>query len=265
MRHMTTTYGTFFSEMKLTAKKTNLLKLFTKFLIFAVLTLVCVLLVQKIFFQQPTVETVAEEPIEIPELSVQLSPADFQKTAVNFAKEADKGLLFYRDEATRDSVIWFYSHIVESENIASVILENADKNDIPVALAFSLAYVESRYKPRAINRNKNKSIDRGLFQLNNRTFPDLEENDFFDPAINAKMGLSHLRFCLDTAGNEITALAMYNAGTTKVKRGETPKVTLDYVSKIMSYRSGLESLFAQEVIAKAPTQETPILVATTKE
>ena len=53
-----------------------------------------------------------------------------------------------------------------------------------------------------------------------------------------------MRFCLDTAGNEVAALAMYNAGTRRVKNGETPQVTLNYVSKIMNYRNGVDDLFA---------------------
>ena len=129
------------------------------------------------------------------------------------------------------------------------ILEEAEKNDIPLSLAFALAYTESRYNVNAVNKNRNASIDRGLFQLNNRSFPQLKEEDFFDPAISAKYGMSHLRFCLNIAGNEVSALAMYNAGTSKVRADNTPQSTLNYVGKIMAYQDKLEKLFADEVLS----------------
>ena len=129
------------------------------------------------------------------------------------------------------------------------ILEEAEKNDIPLSLAFALAYTESRYDVNAVNRNRNASIDRGLFQLNNKSFPQLKEEDFFNPVVSAKYGMSHLRYCLDTAGNEIAALAMYNAGTGKVRSNSTPQTTLNYVSKIDSYRKGIDRLFEDDVLA----------------
>ncbi|HKL85879.1 MAG TPA: lytic transglycosylase domain-containing protein, partial [Treponemataceae bacterium] len=116
-------------------------------------------------------------------------------------------------------------------------------------LAFALAWEESRYQPKAVNKNPS-STDRGLFQLNNKAFPKLTEKDFFSIETNAKYGLSHLRYCIDLSGNEVAALAMYNAGTTKVRNDNTPKRTLDYVSRILSYRDGLTKTFDQQVASR---------------
>lgn len=165
----------------------------------------------------------------------------------NANNRQDVGLELYRSIQSRAAVEWFYTNITNSREVACAILEAADKNDISVSLAFALAYTESSYKATAVNRNTNASIDRGLFQLNNRSFPDLSEKEFFDPTISAKYGMAHFRFCLDTAGNEITALAMYNAGTNRVRNNATPQITLNYVSKIMNYRQSLEDLFDSEV------------------
>ena len=52
---------------------------------------------------------------------------------------------------------------------------------------------------------------------------------------------------MNVAGNEVTALAMYNAGTTKVRSNNTPQSTLVYVGKIVAYREKLDRLFAEEV------------------
>jgi soluble lytic murein transglycosylase-like protein len=116
-------------------------------------------------------------------------------------------------------------------------------------MAFALAWEESRYTIRAVNRkNNNKSVDRGLFQLNSWSFPDLQEADFFNPDTNAYYAMAHLRWCLNTGGSEVAALAMYNAGTTRVHAGGTPKATLDYVSRILSYQQGVEALFQAECL-----------------
>lgn len=160
----------------------------------------------------------------------------------------DESLTLYRDLTTRPAVEWFYARVTGNMDIAKAILNECDKNDIAPSLAFSLAYMESRYNVKAINRNKNQSIDRGLFQLNNRTFTKLGEADFFDPAVNARYGLEHLRFCLGTAGNAVSALAMYNAGSTRVRSDSTPEITLTYIGKIMGYKQNIEKLFADEVL-----------------
>jgi soluble lytic murein transglycosylase-like protein len=138
----------------------------------------------------------------------------------------------------------FFGMIVRSEELAAVILANADAFHISPALAFALCWEESRYHIRAVNRrNSNKTVDRGLFQLNSSSFPDLREEDFFNPGANSYYGLAHLRWCLDTGGSEVAGLAMYNAGTGRVRAGTTPKITLDYVSRILENRRKIEELF----------------------
>ncbi len=185
---------------------------------------------------------------EVPFFEEDLSDS-FGIEVVDFGKQLDVGLELYRALPTRTAVEWFYTNVTGDMDVALAILREADKNNIPLSLAFSLAYTESRYKPRALNKNTNASIDRGVFQLNNKSFPALVEADFYDPYVSAKYGLSHLRFCLDTAGNEVSALAMYNAGTNRVRNNGTPQTTLNYISKIQTYRQGLDNLFVSEVVA----------------
>lgn len=160
----------------------------------------------------------------------------------------DESLTLYRDLTTRPAVEWFYARVTGNRSVSQSILAECDRNDISPSLAFSLAYMESRYNVKAVNQNKNQSIDRGLFQLNNRTFTKLSEADFFDPAVNARHGLAHLRFCLGTAGNTVSALAMYNAGANRVRSDSTPQITLTYIGKIMGYKQNIEKLFAEEVL-----------------
>jgi soluble lytic murein transglycosylase-like protein len=175
-------------------------------------------------------------------------PVVFYRASVQSPNGQDVGLGLYRSEKSMDAVEWFYTHLTENPAVTQAILEFADKNDIPFSLAFSLAYAESQYKPTAMHKNNNGSIDRGLFQLNNNSFPKLTESDFFDPRISAQYGMAHLRFCLDTAGNEVEALAMYNAGTTKVRSDNTPRRTLNYISDILDSRNVIEDLFKSKVV-----------------
>jgi soluble lytic murein transglycosylase-like protein len=163
--------------------------------------------------------------------------------ALNNAEEQDLILLLYRDGAFREDVLVFFQDITGSREIAEAILSNASVYNVAPALAFSLCFEESQYNPRALNRNKNQTVDRGLFQLNNASFPKLKVEDFYDTNVNAKHGISHLRWCLNTAGSEIAALAMYNAGETRVRSVGTPKSTLDYVSRILKRQRKIEEHF----------------------
>lgn len=192
-------------------------------------------------------ETVSEDNFEL-ELSEAFKEYLADVSFFELEDETDTELAYYRQSTSRAAVEWFYTHIAGSKEVAQAILTEADKNDIPLSLAFALAYTESRYNTKAIHKNTNSTIDRGLFQLNSNTFPKLTESDFFDPYVSSKYGMSHLKFCLNTAGNEVAGLAMYNAGTNRVRSNTTPQTTLNYVGNIVSYQKMLENLFAQEVV-----------------
>lgn len=99
---------------------------------------------------------------------------------------------------------------------------------------------------RAFNRNP-QSVDRGLYQLNSRTFPNVKLDDFYDPQVNARLGLKHLRFCLNQGQNELVALAIYNAGAHKVRKG-TPYSTLHHIARILEYRQKLEQDFTDALL-----------------
>jgi hypothetical protein len=155
---------------------------------------------------------------------------------------------YYRDLLFRDLVTGFFSRITGSPEIAELILAAAETHKVPPSLAFAVAWEESRYRPRAINtHNRNDSIDRGLFQLNSRSFPKLSETEFFDPRINTWHGIAHLRWCLDAGGSVIVALAIYNAGLTRVTTAGTPKITLEYVERVLGSYQKIESCFKAEI------------------
>jgi len=185
--------------------------------------------------------------------------------ALNGEEEQDIILLSYRDGAFREDVLAFFQDITGSRKVAEAILSNSSEYSVAPALAFSLCFEESRYNPRALNRNKNETIDRGLFQLNSASFPKLKVEDFYDADVNASHGISHLRWCLNTAGSEISALAMYNAGETRVRSDGTPKSTLDYVSRILKRQRKMEERFADYYCRVVEERSAPIEVAEKEE
>lgn len=236
----------------------------------AMITLLCVgtlVLVPAAKFEAPEIVQIAE-PIE--EEVAEAAPEDYDALFTEdlptieikgTGKETDAALTLYKQPETRSAVEWFYTRVTNSREITQAILNEAEKYDIPPSLAFALAHTESEFKSNAMHKNANGSTDRGLFQLNSASFPKLTESDFYDPRTSAHYGLSHLRFCLNTAGNEIAALAMYNAGTTKVTKNNTPQTTLNYISRIQNYKLELDENFAQEVIAVYSTETQNTLLA----
>jgi Soluble lytic murein transglycosylase and related regulatory proteins (some contain LysM/invasin domains) len=169
---------------------------------------------------------------------------------------------FYRDPATKEQTLTFFSSLAKSEIVARAILDNSLKRGVRPSLAFALALEESDFRTDAFNKNGD-SVDRGLFQLNSKSFPKLKIQEFYDPEINARYGLAHLQGCLEEAGNEVAALAMYNAGNNRVRKGSTPQRTLDYISRILAYEDNISSLFAAKVMAtsRAAHPEIARLVA----
>jgi hypothetical protein len=155
---------------------------------------------------------------------------------------------YYQNPETKDSTLQFFSSLTRSENVARVILDNSQKFEVRPSLAFALALEESDFRVDAFNKNGD-SVDRGLFQLNSKSYPDLAVSDFYDPATNARYGIAHFKSCLKEAGNEVAGLAMYNAGNGRVARGATPHKTRNYVSRILAYEDNISSLFAAKVMA----------------
>ncbi len=178
------------------------------------------------------------------------------KTENSFIQEAVKSLDSpqgetliidkYNSPQTRNDVISFFENYTKDRFIAETILKYSIKYDVPPTLAFALSNTESSFNPLAVNKNSS-SIDRGLFQLNSSSFPDLSLEEFFDIDVNSSKGIKFIRWCLDTGKNEVSALAMYNAGSGRVSGRGTPKMTLDYISKVLDYRSDLLTKFNTEM------------------
>lgn len=177
--------------------------------------------------------------------------ADTKKlpASIEDKKSADIVAVLYANKGTRKNVIDFFTDLTESEKVAVAILDKSISHKVPTSLAFAIAYEESRFDPNASGSNAT-TVDRGLFQLNSATFPDLEEKAVFDPVRNADEGMRYFRHILDISGNEVSALAMYNAGRTRVSQKGAPVTTLAYISRVLTYERNIDSLFAAKVVAR---------------
>jgi len=177
-----------------------------------------------------------------------LDASDF-KAAIEESTRSDHVGAYYQNPDTRSLTLAFFEKLTGDYTIAESILEESMKRGVSPALAFALAYEESGFDPKAFNRNAD-SVDRGLFQLNSASFPSLGIAEFYDIPTNVRLGVAHLAFCMQKGGNDVAALAVYNAGLGRVSKGGTPRRTLDYIYKITGSRDRLEALFEAQVVAR---------------
>ncbi len=175
------------------------------------------------------------------------SASDFSAELGRAIEEENEVLFLYRNPETRASVEWFFIGVSGDRQIALAILDACDMYKVNPFIAFSIAYNESRFKARAKNVNANGTVDRGVFQLNSRTFRNLSERDFFNPSVSAMNGVKHFAYCLRYAATEERAIANYNAGIAKAKV-RIPESTREYISKVESYKSKLQNDFYDNVV-----------------
>lgn len=171
---------------------------------------------------------------------------------LNLLDEEKPMLALYREDVTSAAVTEFFVQLTGSPDTALPILYHADRNDLPLSLAFGLTWVESRFSPVAVNQNAT-SVDRGLWQLNSLSFRHLSEDDFFDPDVSSRHGADYLRRSMRLAEqDQRTALAIYNAGLARVRRNEIPDTTQRYVQRVTEYQRNLELRFRRFMLNRFP-------------
>jgi hypothetical protein len=134
-----------------------------------------------------------------------------------------------------------------------IIDKYAEEYRLDPSLIRSMIATESSFNPKAVSRKGAQ----GLMQLMPSTAARHGVRDAFDPEENIRGGMKHMRFLLDTFGNDLTlSLAAYNAGENLVQRlGRIPdfKETHNYVRSIKD-RYGKNTMnLDSEALAKGPT------------
>ncbi len=142
-----------------------------------------------------------------------------------------------------EDVILFYSKYTNNETITLAIINNAIEHNVPLNIAFSVAWAESRFNPDAYNNN-GSTADRGLFQLND-LYRNWTKNEYYNIELNAHEGTRYLSEMITlNDGDIVYALYCYNAGPTRVRgEGIIPNVTKKYVDKVLEYEDILNQDF----------------------
>jgi soluble lytic murein transglycosylase-like protein len=134
-----------------------------------------------------------------------------------------------------------------------IIDKYAEEYRLDPALIRSMIATESSFNPKAVSRKGAQ----GLMQLMPSTAARHGVRDTFDPEENIRGGMKHMRFLLDTFGNDLNlSLAAYNAGENLVQRlGRIPdfKETHDYVRNIKQRYGKSTVTYDSEATAKSPT------------
>jgi peptidoglycan lytic transglycosylase len=142
-----------------------------------------------------------------------------------------------------------------------IIRQQAKEKGVDASLIAAVIYSESRFRDQT-----SEAGARGLMQITPETALDIADRseaqtfllrDLADPQINISYGTYHLRDLLEQySGNEIAALAAYNAGSGNVDRWGGDDLTLDdirfpetraYVEKVLEKQGDYRSEYAQEL------------------
>jgi soluble lytic murein transglycosylase len=142
-----------------------------------------------------------------------------------------------------------------------VIRQQAADKDLDPALIAAVIYAESRFRDQESHAGA-----RGLMQITPQTAAAIAHlsggtefvtGDLSDPEINIRYGSYYLRYLLDRYhGNEVAALAAYNAGTGNVDRWGGADLSLDairfpetraYVDQVLDKRQDYRDKYADDL------------------
>jgi soluble lytic murein transglycosylase len=142
-----------------------------------------------------------------------------------------------------------------------IIRQQAAEKGVPADLIAAVIYAESRFRDQTSHAGA-----RGLMQITPRTAKLIEglsggstftAEDLADPDINIRYGTYYLRYLIDKFdGNEIAALAAYNAGETNVAAWGGSDLsfddiefeeTRDYVDSVLEKREDYADHYSEEL------------------
>jgi soluble lytic murein transglycosylase len=142
-----------------------------------------------------------------------------------------------------------------------IIRQQAAEKDVPADLIAAVIYAESRFRDQTSHAGA-----RGLMQITPRTAKIIEglsggstftTDDLADPDINIRYGTYYLRYLTDRFdGNEIAALAAYNAGETNVEAWGGSDLsfddiefeeTRDYVDSVLEKQDDYADHYSEEL------------------
>jgi len=145
-----------------------------------------------------------------------------------------------RDSAQKDPLVKKLDSTVlrRLRRYDRLITHAAAQNGLDPNLLKALVYIESAGNYKAVSPKRAM----GLTQLRIPTAREMGVKNVFNPQQNLLGGAKYLSQQLKAFKNESTALAAYNAGPTRVRRGNTlPTETRSYVKRVLGVRNILAS------------------------
>lgn len=128
--------------------------------------------------------------------------------------------------------------IVFSKNyhIDLIIKKYSEKYNIDYKLVMALIKIESNFYIYARTKNIScKGYSHGLMQLNDKNY-NWKIEDFYNPYINVNEGCRILSECFKMANGDLEITLIYynfGYGNYRKSRGKIPKITKDYVIKVL--------------------------------
>lgn len=158
-----------------------------------------------------------------------------------------------------------FSHVIQELSLPlrheDIIRQQAREKRVDASLIAAVIYAESRFRDQTSHAGA-----RGLMQITPATANEIEKqsggttfkvSDLSDPDINIRYGTFYLRQLLNRYhGNEVAALAAYNAGPTQVDRWGGANLTLkdisleetrSYVLEVLDRRRAYRKEYAKEL------------------
>ncbi len=142
-----------------------------------------------------------------------------------------------------------------------IIRQQAAEKHVDASLIAAVIYAESRFEDQT-----SKAGARGLMQITPQTAKEIEKlsggttfklTDLGDPEINIRYGTFYLRELLKRYdGNEVAALAAYNAGPTRADRWGGADLTLEaipleetraYVAAVLDKQRAYRNAYPREL------------------
>lgn len=158
-----------------------------------------------------------------------------------------------------------FDHVIQELTLPlrheDIIRQQAAEKHVDASLIAAVIYAESRFRDQTSHAGA-----RGLMQITPETANEIERlsggstfklDDLGDPDINIRYGTFYLRQLLDRFdGNELAALAAYNAGPTQVDEWGGSDLTLDaipldetrgYVADVLSKQRVYRDTYGEEL------------------
>jgi hypothetical protein len=207
---------------------------FKKFMVVG--SIIIIILLVLILSKKPDMYVITTEKIISIEKKIPAYIIDFE---IN--NELNSDYNFYRDYYKKKSVFL-------SRDIYYWILKYSTINGISFHTGLSHAFIESGFNRKGVNYNYNTggellSIDRGLFGLNNLSFPGYTPSQLFDPETNIRLGCEHIKKGETRYRLRVMSIASFNIGQIESRRRGALKAGFIYAALVLKAIKELDKAF----------------------